>query len=292
MQRVFRPIELVVVIHRQVVVQFVVIDAQASLVGPAPGHVLDRVAATSENQQGQAPTLDEANTLAVPPNRRVVSTKLVASQAICATLQDYRVRTVVFSHFRHNRAENVFKLLVIDERLERHIQREVFPFSAADIHQVARAREESLAEPMEADSHDTVSRIKGFLNAITMMHINVDVEDAVVVLEQLKYGDNDVVHKAEAASLFFFGVMQAACPVDAHVGHAVIQHDRSIKTASSRYLGQIEHTRERRAIIVVAVTDVEMALLIEHLLRVLMGLLGVYVWHNALKMLDVVLAME
>ena len=34
---------------------------------------------------------------------------------------------------------------------------------------------------MEADSHDPVRGIKGFLDAISMMHIDVNVQDSVVI---------------------------------------------------------------------------------------------------------------
>ena len=46
------------------------------------------------------------------------------------------------------------------------------------------------------------------------MNINVNIEDSLVVLKELKDGKDDVVDVAETFGLLFLGVMKAASPVD------------------------------------------------------------------------------
>ena len=83
---------------------------------------------------------------------------------------------------------------------------------------------------MKADCHDPVGGVKGFFHSVSVMHVDVDVEDSVVVLEQLQDRYDDVVNKAEPTCLGLFGVMQSTCPVYAHVCHPVVQHDCCINT--------------------------------------------------------------
>ena len=51
-----------------------------------------------------------------------------------------------------------------------------------------------------------------------MVDVDVDVEDARVVEEELQDGEDDVVDVAEAAGLCFFRVVQAAGPIDCDLG--------------------------------------------------------------------------
>lgn len=64
--------QLVVVVQWQVVVKLDT-EANASLVSPAPGDVLDRVPASTEDEQWQIPVFDDLNTLAMASQSRVVS---------------------------------------------------------------------------------------------------------------------------------------------------------------------------------------------------------------------------
>ena len=76
---------------------------------------------------------------------------------------------------------------------------------------------------MKGDRHDAIGRVKGFLDAVAVVDVNVDVEHALVVFEELERCEYDVVDVAEAGCLALFGVMEAAGPVDADVGLAVVQ---------------------------------------------------------------------
>lgn len=54
---------------------------------------------------------------------------------------------------------------------------------------------------MEGHGHDAVRQVEGFLHAVAVVNVDVDVENPRVVLEQLQDADDDVVDVAEARRL-------------------------------------------------------------------------------------------
>ena len=66
MQVEVRRVVLIIVISRKLVLDLILHpQTNSCLVGPAPGHILDCVAAAAENQQREAPRFDELNTISV-----------------------------------------------------------------------------------------------------------------------------------------------------------------------------------------------------------------------------------
>ena len=47
---------------------------------------------------------------------------------------------------------------------------------------------EVIFEFMERAGHDSIGKVEGFLNSISMVDINVDVQDSLVCFEELKDG--------------------------------------------------------------------------------------------------------
>ena len=122
MQRVLGAVELVVVIHGQVVVQFGLVYADACFVGPAARHVFDGVAASAKNHEWESPAFDKAHCLAMSFDRSVVRAQSVSSKTVSSALQDHSIRSEGLSDLGHDGAEDVLELLVIDKWLERHIE--------------------------------------------------------------------------------------------------------------------------------------------------------------------------
>ena len=145
---------------------------------------------------------------------------------------------------------------------------------------------------MEADSHYSIRCVEGLLNPVAMMNINVNVEDSIVVLEEFEDRNHDVIDEAEPTCLLFLGMVEPPGPVDTHIRHSVVEHDCGIDAAPCRDLGQIKHPREGWTVIVVAISNVELVLFIEHGSRVARRLARVNIWYNTLEMLDVIFAVE
>ena len=98
---------------------------------------------------------------------------------------------------------------------------------------------------MKRDGQDPVRQIKGFLYAVAVVNVDVDIEDTRMEAakrrgawsatrrkqcrapfesgspKKLEDAEDDVVDVAEAACLALLSVMEAARPVDSNVGAAV-----------------------------------------------------------------------
>ena len=79
------------------------------------------------------------------------------------------------------------------------------------------SREEEVAIFMKGDSHDAVSEVEGLLYSVAMVNIYVNVQHSRVVLEQLKNGNDNVVHVAESRGLKLFSMVQPSRPIDGHI---------------------------------------------------------------------------
>lgn len=70
---------------------------------------------------------------------------------------------------------------------------------------------------MKTACQHAVGSIKCFLYAISVVAIDVDIEDAWIDAKKFQNCENDVVDVAEAGCLAFFGMMQATSPVNSNV---------------------------------------------------------------------------
>jgi hypothetical protein len=81
---------------------------------------------------------------------------------------------------------------------------------------VSRAWEE-ISISMERYGHDSVCAVEGFLDSISMMHVDVNIEYPVMVFQELQDCEDNVIDIAEATCLHLFGMMEASRPIDADV---------------------------------------------------------------------------
>jgi hypothetical protein len=70
---------------------------------------------------------------------------------------------------------------------------------------------------MEADGHDAVSCIERFLDTVSMMTVNVNVQHPWICSQKFKDSEHDVIDVTKARRLPLFSVMKAACPIDRNV---------------------------------------------------------------------------
>lgn len=73
---------------------------------------------------------------------------------------------------------------------------------------------EGIAILMKGHSHDPVSQIKGFLNPISMMHINVYVQHFGKEPQQSENAKDYVVHIAKPTRFAFFRMVQSSSPIN------------------------------------------------------------------------------
>jgi hypothetical protein len=117
---------------------------------------------------------------------------------------------------------------------------------------------------VKGDCHDSIGSVEGFLDAVAVMDVYVDVEDPemcpVIVPprsapplrlwatrnapQQLKDGKHNVVDVAEATGLALLGVVEPASPVDGHVGGAGVERRSSSQGAAGGDGAELEEPRE------------------------------------------------
>ena len=83
------------------------------------------------------------------------------------------------------RLERLEEALVVHAVLERHVERVVAAVALARVLEAARAWEE-VTEAVEGQRHHAVGEVERLLDAVAVVHVDVHVEHAVLVLEQLE----------------------------------------------------------------------------------------------------------
>lgn len=138
---------------------------------------------------------------------------------------------------------------IVDAFFQRHVHRIVPPDVGADFVHVSGAREEPVTVLVERNGHDAVGQIERLLDSVTVVHVDVDVQHARVVLEQLQYGDDDVVDVAEAGRLELLGVVQPAGPVDGDVAAVLVQLHRAVQRRARVHGTEVVQALEHRAVL-------------------------------------------
>lgn len=124
--------------------------------------------------------------------------------------------------------EQMIVCFVIDPSIQGHIQRIVLPISMADIFHIT-CPWEKVAILMKRDCHDSVRAIESLLDPIPMMHVNVNVENSIVILQQFQDSQYYVIDIAKPARLHLLGMMQPASPVNADIRRLMIEFDGCIE---------------------------------------------------------------
>ncbi|GIX63441.1 thioredoxin, putative [Babesia caballi] len=208
------------------------------LVGPAARDVANGVAAAAQHEQRDVEAAAEGHAARVALVAQVEAAQAVARQAVGAALEHDGARVVDLDALPDDDLEEVGEAVVVHAVVQRHVHAVVLARRDADVGHVARAREE-VAELVEADGHDAVRDVKGLLDAVAVVHVDVNVHDARVVLEQLQDAQHDVVEVAEARRLGALRVVQPPRPVDADVRLLVVEAVRRVDGGAAAAL--LEH---------------------------------------------------
>lgn len=195
------------------------INTDARFIRPQPGHIPGRIPTAAEHKQREVESLDKGNAGAVRADVEIEAAQPVAAERVGAALQHDGRRSVMLDARADNVAEEADIVIVFDAVVERDVEGVVGAgverVEGARRGQRARAGEEAVFVVfVEGEGHDAVGGPEGLLDAVAVVDVDVDVEDARVVAEELQDGEDDVVDVAEAGCFGLFGVVQAAGPVD------------------------------------------------------------------------------
>jgi hypothetical protein len=239
-QAVVRSVVLEVVVVRQLV-RDVLAHQQRRLVRPAARNVAHRVAAAPNDEHGDAELLAIVDAVAVALEGQVEAAESVAGQAVRAALQHDSCRGKLGHNPVHDGLEERAVAIVVHAVLERRVDGVVEALAVAFVAPVAGAGE-ILAEFVQGQRHHAVARVESLLDSVTVVNVDVDVEHALVRLEQLEDAQHAVVDVAEAARLVLLRVVQTAGPVHAYVCITSIQASSATDGTAGRYLAELEET--------------------------------------------------
>ena len=127
-----------------------------------------------------------------------------------------------------------------------------------------------------------VRAIERFFYAITVVNINVNVEHALVVFEQLKNREHDIIDVAESTRFALLRVMQSSCPVDDVIIVSMVESNGTTHRSPRVQLAKVKESIEDGAVISDA--DIE-AFQVAHVLMLIFRV-------DETQELDVVIAME
>ncbi|EPY31834.1 histone deacetylase 1/2 [Strigomonas culicis] len=220
----------------------------AGLVRPQLRHVADRVAAAADGEQRQAELSHKLHAPAVAPGGEVEQPEAVLREGVRAELQHHRVRREVRHHLRQRLREDGDVEEVVDAVPQAQVHRVVAAAPDADVGRGARAGEEALAELVQRQREDAVALAEGLVDAVAVVHVEVNVQHPLVALEQLDDAEDNVVHIAEAAALAALGVVHAAAPVHRDIDPAAVEQHGAHDGAARRRNGVLDDALHRRAV--------------------------------------------
>lgn len=279
------------------------IDQETGLEGPSTGDVAHGVTTSSEDQGWKIEALDKLDTIGMSLHAQIEAAQAISRQTVTTALEDDGIGRVVLHDARDDGLKDGLVCGVVNSISEGEVDSIVFALSDTDIAKLAGSGE-VLAVLVEGDRHDSIGRVEGLFDAITVMHVNIDVQDALVEPQKLQDTQDDVwrggvsllsrrgvatrlfalrvrtIDIAEAACLALLCVVQTASPIDSNVALLAVQSCSALHGATRADAAELEQTIEDRTI----VADIELGLLTNVALHVL--------WADLLEKVDVFIGVE
>ena len=110
-----------------------------------------------------------------------------------------------------------FERLIVHAIFQRHVYRVTFSFSVASIILCPCSWKE-FAKFVEAASHNPIRRVERLLNTVTVVAIDVDIQDTRISSQKLQDTEDNVIDVAEPGCFALFGMVKPSCPIDSYVG--------------------------------------------------------------------------
>lgn len=122
---------------------------------------------------------------------QIEAAKSVSTQTVTTALQNNSLRSVALHDFANDRLEDALVRLVVDSVSQRKVDGVVLAGSNTDISKLTSSWK-VLAVFVERNSHDAICRVKSLFDTISVMYINVYVEDARLESEKFQNTQHDV----------------------------------------------------------------------------------------------------
>lgn len=114
----------------------------------------------------------------------IETAKPVTGKTVTSTLQNHSLRAIPIHDMLDDRLKNALVRSIIDAVAKREIDGVVFTLPNANISQLASAWE-ILAVLVKRNGHDPISGVERLLDTITMVNVNINVEDTLFETQEL-----------------------------------------------------------------------------------------------------------
>ena len=131
----------------------------------------------------------------------VEASKFVVAETISTKLHYNCMGTILCHNALHDVFEKFVERVVIHSGFERYIERVVFSIVLSILIEASSSREKIFPVLMEGNGHYSVRQVEGFLHTVSMMHIDIDVDDSGIDEKKLQNCQNDVIHITKPARL-------------------------------------------------------------------------------------------
>lgn len=121
----------------------------------------------------------------------IEASETITRQAITTALKNDSLWLVVVHDSLNDWLEDGLVGGVIDAITKREIDGVVLALTNTNVAKLTSSRE-VLAILVEGDGHDTIGSVESLLDAITVMDVNVNVEDSLLESQELDDAENDV----------------------------------------------------------------------------------------------------
>lgn len=161
------------------------------LVCPGAGDVAHRVTTATQDDDGHAKALDVANAVGMAVHAQIEASKPVAGETVASALEHDGFWAVVGHDRLDDWLEDVAVGLIGYAVAQREVDRVILAGANTNVTQFTSTGE-VLAILMEGHSHDTIGRVESLLDTISMVHVDVDVQNALLVPQKLDDAEDNV----------------------------------------------------------------------------------------------------
>ena len=132
----------------------------------------------------------------------------------------------------NHRTEYRGKRISINSITKRHVDGVGLAFFHAHISHITGAGEK-VTKLVERTRHHPVRRIERLFHTISVMHVNVNIQNTRIRAQQLKNGQDNVVGIAKATGFALLRMMQTTRPVDDDIRRTLTELVRSSNRATA-----------------------------------------------------------
>ena len=117
---------------------------------------------------------------------QIQPSKNIIGNWICSKLQDNGSGFVLGHYLVHDISEKIIVGFIVYAYFKRNIQGVVFAFALAYWVETAGPWEKIIAVLMKTDGHNSIGQVESLLHSVSVVDIDVNVEDSWMVFQQLE----------------------------------------------------------------------------------------------------------